>query len=726
MLPRTGWGICIVLWFLSSAAWAQTGTRVQKDIPVLFKADQLRNEQRLGLVVATGNVELSQGDRTLLADSVTYNRREDTVMATGNVSLLEPSGEVIFADRVNLTGDLRNGVIENMRIRLSENARIAAADALRIGGQKTEFRKAVYSPCKLCEKDPSRAPIWQVKAYRVEHDQKSKKVSYRDAFLELHGIPVFYTPYLSHPDPTVERRTGFLIPSYGNHSDLGFLVKTPFYIDIAPNMDGTITPTFTTNEGIVGAGEFRHRLSNTDYVLSGSLAHGSNDSGNDDNIRGHIKGDLQYEFDRTWRGGTNVFLVTDDTYLRRYNFESKNTLENRLYAEGFGGKNFASANAYYFRGLRAGDDPGDTPIVLPKLDFNYVGEPGPFGGQWQVDANLLGLMRTDGTNTRRASALTKWELPYTADSGEIYRVFASLQTDAYQVNDVVDPDNTLNTKSGFTGRIFPQAGLDWRLPLARTDSHFTQVVEPLVSFIVSPGGQNRELIPNEDSLSFEFDDTNLFSENRFTGIDRVEGGTRINYGLSSGIFGVNGGSSSFFIGQSYRLDESDIFGKDTGLDEHFSDIVGRVRITLSEYINALYRFRLDKDDFSSSSNELRSSVGRNSFRLDVNYLSIDQQEIEDALDPEDKFGNREQISLGLSSRLFDFYQLGINTRRDLTSGGGTLRHGAFFRYADECFEFGLDYSRTFTRNRDVQPTDTIMFQVIFRTLGEVATSTGVN
>ena len=152
MLPRTGWGICIVLWFLSSAAWAQTGTRVQKDIPVLFKADQLRNEQRLGLVVATGNVELSQGDRTLLADSVTYNRREDTVMATGNVSLLEPSGEVIFADRVNLTGDLRNGVIENMRIRLSENARIAAADALRIGGQKTEFRKAVYSPCKLCEK----------------------------------------------------------------------------------------------------------------------------------------------------------------------------------------------------------------------------------------------------------------------------------------------------------------------------------------------------------------------------------------------------------------------------------------------------------------------------------------------------------------------------------------------------------------------------------------------
>ena len=726
MLRRTGSGICIVLWFLSSAAWAQTGTQVQKDVPVLFKADQLRNEQHLGLVVATGNVELSQGARTLLADSVTYNRREDTVMATGNVSLLEPTGEVIFADRVNLTGDLRNGLIENMRLRLSEDARIAAAGARRISGQKTEFRKAVYSPCKLCEKDHSRAPIWQVKAYRVEHDQKSKKVSYRDAFLEFHGIPVFYTPYLSHPDPTVDRRTGFLVPSYGNDSDQGFLVKTPFYIDIAPNMDATVTPTFTTGEGVIGAGEFRHRLSNTDYVLSGSLTHGSDGSIDDDNIRGHIKGDLQHKFDLTWRGGTNIFLVTDDTYLRRYNFESKNTLENRLYAEGFGGRGFASANAYYFRGLRADDDPGDTPIVLPKLDFNYVGEPASFGGQWQVDANFLGLTRTDGTNTRRASALTKWELPYTTASGEIYRVFASLQTDAYQVNDVVDPDNTLNTKSGFTGRIFPQAGLDWRLPLALTNGRFTHVVEPIVSFIVAPGGQNRELIPNEDSLSFEFDDTNLFSENRFTGIDRVEGGPRITYGLNSGIFGLNSGSSSFFIGQSYRLDESDDFGTDTGLDEHFSDIVGRVRITPSRYINALYRFRLDKDDFSSSRNELEGSVGTDSLRLDVNYLSIDQQEIDDALDPDDKFRDREEISLGLSSRLFDFYQFGINSHHDLTTGGGTLRHGAFFRYADDCFEFGVDYSRTFTRDRDVQPTDMIMFRVVFRTLGEVVTSTGVN
>ena len=191
---------------------AQTRPPVQTDAPVLFKADQLRNEQKIGLVVATGNVEFTQNGRTLLADSVTYNRRTDTVTANGNISLLEPTGEVIFADHVELTGNMRDGVIENMRVRMSDDSRIAAAGGQRIGGTRTEFRKAVYSPCELCKKDPSRAPIWQVKASKVTHDQESKDVSYRNAFLEFYGIPVMYTPYLSHPDPTVERRTGFPDP----------------------------------------------------------------------------------------------------------------------------------------------------------------------------------------------------------------------------------------------------------------------------------------------------------------------------------------------------------------------------------------------------------------------------------------------------------------------------------------------------------------------------------
>ena len=176
---------------MQSAALAQMDSNLDQEIPVVFKADQLRNEQKLGIVVATGNVEFSQGERTLMADVVTYNRRADTVAAKGNVSILEPTGEVIFADRVKVTGDLRDGIMENMRVRLADGARIAAAGGRKIGGEKTEFLKAVYSPCELCEDDPSRAPIWQVKAFNVTHDQTSRDVIYKDAFMEVSGLPVF-------------------------------------------------------------------------------------------------------------------------------------------------------------------------------------------------------------------------------------------------------------------------------------------------------------------------------------------------------------------------------------------------------------------------------------------------------------------------------------------------------------------------------------------------------
>ena len=705
---------------------AQTRPPIQTDAPVLFKADQLRNEQKIGLVVATGNVEFTQNGRTLLADSVTYNQRTDTVTASGNISLVEPTGEVIFADHIELTDSMRDGVIENMRVRMSDDSRIAAAGGRRIGGTRTEFRKAVYSPCKLCEKDPTRAPIWQVKATKVVHDQETQDVTYRHAFLEFFGVPVMYTPYLSHPDPMVERRTGFLVPRYGSNSELGRLVSTPYYFDIAPNMDATFTPIVTTNEGVVGSGEFRHRLSKTGYVLGGSITHASREDGKSNRLRGHLKGELRHEFDPTWRGGGDLHLASDNTYLRRYNFESPGTLENRVYAEGFRGRNYASANAYYFQGQRSNDKESETPIVFPKLDYNYVGEPGSYGGIWKLDANALILSRTGGTDSRRLSAKTKWELPYISGLGEVYRLFGSLQTDAYWVNDVQESDALGNTISGFSGRVFPQAGLEWKLPWARRDGRFTQIVEPIFSIIAAPSSQNPDRIPNDDSLSFEFDDTNLFSENRFGGIDRVEGGSRISYGLNSGIFGLNNGFSSFFIGQSYRFRRDNDFGTDTGLDDHFSDIVGRVEISPTQYANVLYRFRLDKDDLTPKRNEVQATVGVPKFRLNVNYLSIDQQNLTDILDPEDEFRDREEITVGFTSQATKRWRFGADTRRDLTSSGGSLRHGAFLSYEDECFQFQVDYARTFTRDRDVEPSDTILFRVVFKTLGEVGTSTGLN
>jgi len=219
------------------------------EAPVYFKADTLRYDRELGVMVATGHVEFTRNDNTLMADSVSYNEKSDKVSASGHVTLLQPTGEVIFADYVELTGDLREGVLNDLRIRLQDNSRIAANSAKRTGGNRTELSKAVYSPCDLCADKPDRPPLWQIKAKRVIHDEESHDIVYNDATMELYGIPVAFLPYFSHPDPTVDRRSGFLSPNFGSDSELGKIVRVPYYIDIAPDKDATIEPVMTTNEG---------------------------------------------------------------------------------------------------------------------------------------------------------------------------------------------------------------------------------------------------------------------------------------------------------------------------------------------------------------------------------------------------------------------------------------------------------------------------------------------
>ena len=164
--------LCIVL----AGGLAFAREQLSADFPVLLLADEINHDEELGTVVARGKVEIAQGNRTLLADSVSYNQKTDTVSASGNVVLHEPSGEVVFAEFVELSDQLKNGVIKRIRVLLDDESRFAANSAVRKDGNKTRMRRAVYSPCKLCEKDPDAPPLWQLKAERVEHDQEAREI----------------------------------------------------------------------------------------------------------------------------------------------------------------------------------------------------------------------------------------------------------------------------------------------------------------------------------------------------------------------------------------------------------------------------------------------------------------------------------------------------------------------------------------------------------------------
>lgn len=707
-------GVILFANFIS--AEAQEYKPPSKNAPFLLSADRITYDYDNETVSADGEVEISSEGRILRAERVTYNRPQRLVTATGNIVLLEPTGEVIFGEYLELDSELKTGFIDSLKILLADDSRFAANKALRPTQDRIEMAKAVYSPCKVCIENPDRPLLWQIKANRIIHLRDQQEVIYRDAVLEVFGFPIAYTPYFRHADPTVRRKTGFLSPRFGSSSDLGATLQVPYFWAIDERRDLTVAPIISSAEGLIMAGEYRAATENGGYEISGSATYA--DKRNDDDARiggqeyrGHLFGEGHFDLDETWRWGVEVARTTDDTYLKRYKFSDVDTLTSSLYIEGFRDRNYAAARSYAFQGLDIGDDKGTTPFVMPLLDYGYVGE--PFTGvTFNFDANAVSLYRTDGNDTRRLSLDGSVRFPWVHDSGNVFTLTSALHLDAYWLNDYVNPNRPdISSNNETEIRAVPMVALDWRYPLVRQAGSVRQIIEPVAQVILTPYGANPSSIPNEDSQSIEFDDTNLFSFNRFAGFDRVESGPRVNLGIKGAAYGENGGYITAVAGQVFRLNDDDTFAQQTGLDDNRSDYVTGLTWVPSGYLDLTHRMRVDQNKFTIQRQEIYVSVGPKNLRFSGTYAKIDKDlTVSDLVD-------REEIYTTVKWLINENWSLSADNRRDLTGEGSQIRTSASLAYQDECIGFNLTFERDFTRDRDVEPSTSVNFRIVLKNLG---------
>lgn len=682
--------------------------------PVLLVADEVVYDAETNVVTAVGNVEVIRGERRLLADVLRYDQVKDLMEAEGNVALVEPTGDTLFADRVVLSGDLREGVAEQLRARLTDDSLLAAAGGRRIGGVRTELERAVYSPCPLCP-DSDAPPLWRLTARRVTHDQETRNITYRDAFFELYGVPIAYLPYFTHPDPAVERRSGFLAPSFGNDGILGLSVQPPYYFALAPNYDVTLAPIFYTKENPVLAVEYRHLLESGRFEFEGSGTYASKPIEQEDEpqpdgntFRGAIEGEGRFRLPNDWRSGFDLAAASDDTYLKRYGFSNRNVLNNRLFAERFWNRDYVTVNAYGFQGLREQDDQGLIPIALPQAHLRLVSEPWRWGSRFSIDTDAVALTRTEGLDTRRVSATGGWQLPWYSPIGDRYELQLSMRGDFYQTNG--DPQTFEDDGSGTEARAIPRATLHWSWPFIGEVFGLSQVIEPVAMASWATSGNNDDDIPNEDSQDFEFDDTSLFEPNRFPGLDRVQGGASLAYGLRFGTY-TERGVISGLLGQAYTFDKDPEFDPGTGLDNKLSDYVGRIEYTPADWLNARYRFRLDRDDFNFIRNEVGATIGPPRVRFAVDYLMLRDDPALQIL------RKREEITAGLWFRISDSLAMRAQTRQNLEAGT-TIFHKFGLIYTHPCLQIAAGVERRNTNDRDAEDTTTISFRVTLRNLGE--------
>jgi len=696
----------------------------------LISALSMKSDDASGVISAEGKVEIINGNYILHADRASYNQKTDVMTADGNVALLMPDGEVVFAEHQEITGDMKQAFARNVGILFPDNSRLAAKTSERFEGRYIKSDQAVYTACNVCKENPDNPPLWKVRAGSVTHDNEEHKVYYHNMTLDFWDMPVLYTPYMAAPDPTVKRKQGFLSPVPGTSANIGSFLKTPYYIDISPDRDATITPTFSTKDNLQLDLQYRERFAHGKLVLNGSATKATlidTNSGEDrgKQWRGHLFGNTAFDLNKTWRTGANIQYSSDRSYLHRYSISSIDQTTSDAYVEGFHGRNYTSARTYYFQNLRAGVT-DQEPLVIPVATVNLLGAPAKtFGGRWSFDANTLVTSRGSssqaaselGQDTRRLSLNAGWQRQLISSStGLVTTVSGLARTDSYWAENVIGADGySVYDTSVFT-RGFGQANAVFRYPMGRRGESYQHMLEPIVALTAAPKVSRRSKQPIEDSVDVEFDETNLFSPNRFTGSDLIEGGSRITYGIRNAITADDGSHIDVFGGASYDFTKNEDFPELSGLNSQASDFVGRIDFSPTKWLSANYGFRLSSQDLSPQRQDAYISAGVPIFSPSLRYIEAYENNTAAGT-----IGRVRQATLKVSSRFTKHWTISGAHTQAFDPQPGPRSSILALAYIDECFAFGVNLSHDSTKRLDISSGTSAAFHLYLKNLGGLHT-----
>ncbi len=787
---------------LNDALGARAGN--DRGARLLVEAKELVYDNDRNTVSARGDVEMNYQGRTLQADRVTYDRNTGRVFAEGNARLTEADGTVATGDRFELTDDFKSGFIDTLRVQQTTTdrgqpvtTRFAAPRAERIDGETTVFERGTYTACEPCAKDPTRPPLWQVKAARIIHNNSERTIYYENATLEFGGVPVAYIPYFWSPDPTVKRKTGFLAPTYVASSALGFGASIPYFIALAPNYDLTLRPTFLSRQGVLGQAEWRHRLETGTYSIRATGIF-QQDPGaflpspfgaRDKDFRGSIETAGRFSINERWSFGWNLTLLSDKWFLQNYQVRNANLTSlyqreaiSTAFLTGQGDRSWFDLRGYYFIPLNNSDWQRHQPVVHPVWDYEKrINGPAPLGGEVKIEANLTSLTRDvahlqeiprqttrlfgaydtcaiysrdtclvrglGGTSTR-LSAQVSWRRAFIDDVGQVWTPFTYARVDGFWVNaNTTDLQtygilpNAAQPDDGFNGRAMPGVGVEYRFPLvASAGAWGTGLVEPIAQVIARPGETRVGRLPNEDSQSLVFDDTNLFDWDKFSGWDRVEGGVRTNYGVQYTFNGTGGLYANALFGQSLHLAGRNSYasgdlvntGLDSGLEDRRSDYVARLLVQPWSGLSVQTRARLDKDHFALNRVEASVDARFGQFSTGLTYARYAAQPLLGLDDRREGVAARARVDLtpnwflsGSVTADLDRYMrnrvtpVSATGQREAALSGYSLGGG----YRDECTTFEVSYSsvpREYSGAKE--NTQTVLLRLELRTLGEASVS----
>ena len=680
--------------------------------PASLVADSLRvvGDRQL---VAEGNVEVLVDGARLTARRITYDRRTDTIAIEGPIRLSDGDRIVILASEAELARNLRDGLLTGARLVLDRQLQIAAAEIARIGGRYIRAERAVASSCTICE--TGQTPLWEIRARRVIHDAETRQLHFDNAQFRLGGVPVAVFPRLRLPDATVQRVSGFLLPSVRVTNALGAGVRVPYFLTLGPRRDLTLTPYLSTGQTRTLDLRYRQAFMGGLLAIGGAVTQDSLEPGMT-RWYGYARGDFVFG------GGVRLefdgLAFSDEAYLSDYDISSADRQRSHITLWRVQQDRLWRLRGLAFYSLRDDEDNLTTPTEAVLLDWRQRFDVPGIGGVGSFEVSGLALRRPsgdpgDGRDMARISATLDWRRGFLLPAGIEGHLIGQIAADHAQLRQ--DP------AAGGHSRLTTTAGAEFRWPLARTaaGSGAVDVIEPVVQLLwtgVAAGG----LVTNDDSTIVEFDEGNLFALSRFPGRDARETGLRGNIGLTWTRHDPSGWESRLTFGRVLRQSAQ------TGLPQGFptggplsgvqSDWLAAVQIVLPNGLSLANR-ALFSSDLELTRNDLR--LGWNGERLG---LSTGITHIA-AVAEEGRLDDTSEWSLAATWGIAPGWQGSADWRFDIAAGRFT-EAGFGVTYRTECLAVDLSVQRRFTTSGSLRPDTDIGLSVQLLGIGGAVTGAG--
>ncbi len=700
------------------------GTRVN------VEADRIAFDAKSKIATATGTVRLTYGPYVLVATKIVYNEATDDFKANGSVELREPNGNILQAETAELHNKFKEGFAKHVRALLTNDVTITADYVRRQENGITVYEHASYTACKDCTANGG-APLWEITTTKTVHDEKAKNLYHTNPTLRFGGVPVAWLPYAEMPDPTVTRRSGFLLPTFHSGDTYGIGVTTPYFLELGRSADVTFNPRWTTLQGPVADVDFRQRLKSGSYNIHGYGVYQFNEVAppGDESLRGAVKTVGGFRLNDTWDWGWDGTLTSDKTFLSDYDYDGESLLTSKLYLTGMEDRNYFSAQALHFRTLSLIEDQSTIPTALPYINSEYTLEQAVLGGELSFDFSAYSLSRDDpetpfttinhGTDQTRAVSNVNWQKQMTTGVGQVITPFARLRSDLYITSNVPDPTAVGGFReSETTGRVLPSVGVDVRWPFIASYNFGQSIITPVFQAIAATDETDEEKIGNEDAISVNFDNSSLFLQDRFTGQDRYEGGTRTNVGLLYSFLGENGGFARVSLGESFHIAGENSFGLGSGLEGTQSDLVGAIVFQPWDNLGFSYQARVEEDLSDINVQEAFANFSLSRFSGSLGYVFLDSEPSAGRVD------DIEQIESDASFRFTEAWSLFGGIKYDLENSV-FMSKSAGIAFDCDCMSAKLTYSESNTTDVSDTLERSLKLSVELRTIGHTDFSAGL-